>query len=140
MEVTIENVDTIELQDFAVWVNRNIMGVKIPQPGPNLALSSCVPLIIPLYADIPNRMALATELYSMVAATVAGQKKDKANPENAAFKKDIEANLVDTNARLDILYRCIQTLAAQYEGASRLLTAAEAQTRMDGRPRIGPPV
>lgn len=135
MEVTIENVADIDIHEFAIWVNRHIMGIRIPQPGPNVALSSVVQLVIPLYADIPNRMGIATELHGTMVAIVATMKRDKANPTLADMKDELTSALIDANARVEILYRCIQTLSTQYEGASRLLTAADQQTRVSGGSR-----
>lgn len=133
-EVTIENVSSVDLVEFATWVNRNIMSIRIPVPGPNHALSSVIQSVIPLYADIPNRMGIATELYGMVSAEIANMKRDKAGLDGD-MKKEMEKALVDVNARQDILYRCIQTLSAQYEGASRLMTASEQQSRLLGGSR-----
>jgi hypothetical protein len=126
--VTILNVINANPTDVAVWAGEHLLGIRLPEPGPNTAVSTVTQEAVRLKGVIPNRMALATELYGMVSAALANQKVAK---KLAAEKSmDVESAITVLGAIQDILYRCIQTLAVMDEGAGRLIIGANVLDRM----------
>ena len=123
--VTVLNITTLDPVNVAQWAGRNILGLRLPEPGPNVAVSTITPRITELLAQIPNRMALASELHGIVSAALANQRVAK------RFSKDTDTeNAITTLTALqEILYRAIQTLQTLYDGASRMLTAAAHQMK-----------
>lgn len=131
--ITVLNVHQADPMDLALWCNTNILSIRIPQPGPNTPVSTIIPEITRLLAEIPNRMGLATELYGVVVGHQARLKVAKKTTSEAIDKKQLEGETSLINASFDILYRAIQTLQTQYEAASRMITVMDSNDKMSRR-------
>lgn len=133
VDINIENVDSADIEDFGIWVAKHLGGVRIPRPGPNLAASAIMPQIADLLAEIPNRLALATELYAKICAIQARLKEQKSGLDKGEMRTVVETQLMFITAKIDILYRKIQTLQSLYEAASRMITVIESSSRLGPR-------
>ncbi len=131
-DVNILNVREVDILKAADWIDEHLLGVRIPEPGPNTAASTLYPEIRRLIALIPNRLSFGTELYTQVVAAEASYKESF----RKVHGKGVNAASDDNVARLaclkDILYRAIQVLQTQYEAASRMITIIDAENRMSG--------
>jgi hypothetical protein len=123
--ITVLNILNEDPIAVAQWASIHIIGVRVPEPGPNTAVTTLMSEIQTLLAKIPNRMGLATELYGIVVAAKANQQAAK------RFEKNIDVeNAITTMTAIEtVLYRCIQTLQTIYDGTSRLITVGEQQSR-----------
>jgi hypothetical protein len=131
-DVNILNIKEADILKTADWIDEHLLGVRIPEPGPNTAAAVVYPEIRRLIALIPNRLSFGTELYSQVVAAEASYKEMV----RKVHGKGVTAASDDTVAQLackkDILYRAIQVLQTQYEAASRMITIIDAENRMSG--------
>jgi hypothetical protein len=114
--------------DLSIWISNNLLNIRLPVPGPNSTLNIQTD-ILPLMATISNNMSLATELYNVCVGAKAPWtiKKKLAGAEDKTLA---ENNITTLGAHVDILYRTIQTLDAQRETASRLMTGTNQTTRL----------
>lgn len=126
--VNVMNVLDVNPVDVAKWAAQHLIGEKLPEAGPNTAVSTVAVDAFRLLSVYPNRHALATELYGIVTGALANQKVAKKLATEKSI--DTESNITLLSASQDILYRCIQTLEALREGAGRLMTSANNITRM----------
>ena len=131
-DVNILNIKEVDLLRAADWIDEHLLGVRIPEPGPNTAAAVVYPEIRRLIALLPNRLSFGTELYTQVVAAEAAHKEMV----RKVHGKGVTAATDETVARLaclkDILYRAIQVLQTQYEAASRMITIIDAENRMSG--------
>lgn len=124
--IDITNVLQTQPLELAMWASQNLLDIKVPVPGLNGTLNVATE-IMPKLALITNRMSLATELYIICVGAKAPWTAAKKDPEQKAKADQIVTTL---GAHIDILYRCIQTLDANRETASRLITGANQQMRL----------
>ena len=126
--VNILNVCEVDPIKFAMWVNYNLEGLRLPRPGPNGDVTGG--MIAPFLAELSNRVQFATELYNTLAGYQANIKAEKKE-----LGKLLGAGLEKMNtlleAKKDVCYRTIQSLTNQYESASRLLTALGTQNSIN---------
>jgi hypothetical protein len=131
-DITIENIALSDALKFAEWLDHYVLGVRLPQPGPNTAASTVMPAIRQLLAVIPNRQSYATELYAIVAATLANYKRDNKTDKGKAFTAATDDNVARVTCIQDLLYRAIQQLQTQYDAASRMITVIDSETHIGG--------
>lgn len=127
LDVNITNVISITPFELAQWVSANLLDIRIPVPGPNHVVNIQTE-IMPKIATIANRMSLATELYNICVGAKAPWTNAKKDPTR---KADAELAVTTLSAHIDILYRTIQTLDAQRESASRLMTGITQVARLN---------
>ena len=132
MSITIENIMDADLLEFADWLDNNVLGIRLPQPGPNTAASTVMPEVRSLLAVIPNRISFATELYAIVTAKMAAYKVDQRRLGNNKTTAKDDDNTARMMCMQDLLYRSIQTLQTQYESASRMITVMDSENKMRG--------
>lgn len=124
--INVLNILQADPVSVAQWASIHIIGIRVPEPGPNTAVSTLMAEIQTLLAKVPNRMGLATELYGIVVAA-------KSNYQTAKrLEKNVETeNMITTLTAIEtVLYRSIQTLQTIYDGNSRLITVGDQQTRI----------
>lgn len=124
-DVNIMNVLNTDPSSLAQWVAVKLLNIRLPMPGPNQMLN--VNEILPLMPMIANRISFATELYVQCAGAKPAYTKLKKNPDH---KSEAEDCLAVIASHLDMLYRAIQTLEAQRESASRMITGSNNLARV----------
>lgn len=107
--------------DLSLWLVNNVLNLKLPRPGPNMAISGPHEALA-VMAEATNRIMLVTELYIQVVGASPTQTSIKSNDE-------VKEHSQDMNKRKDILYRTIQSLDAMRDTASRMVTTANQQMR-----------
>jgi hypothetical protein len=132
--VTVENINTVDIEELGVWVADWLLGVRIPRPSANVATSTIMPEINSMLADIPNRASLCTELYACVVGHVASLKVQKSHKKllDEDVYKAIETDLMVATAKQDILYRTWQQLEVSFKGCSRMVGVADNEIRGAG--------
>lgn len=128
MSVTITNILNTAPYDLAVWVSDNVLNVTLPIPGPNTTLNVQTELL-PIVARLSNNMALVTNLHNVCIGAKSGWTIAKRLAVDVD-KKKADDNVTTLGALVDILYRTIQTLDAQRESASRLMTGTNHTQRL----------
>lgn len=125
--INVMNIIDADPMLVAKWSAQHLLGISIPEPGPNRSISTIAPDIQTLLAVLPNRQGLATELYGVVTASLANQRVAK------KFQKtsDVESAITILTALQDILYRCIQTLQSQIDSCKALNITGNQQSRLD---------
>lgn len=124
--VNITNVLSTDPIDLAQWISVKLLNLRIPVPGPNNMLN-IYGEVMPLIPMIANRISFATELYVQCAGAKPTYTKLKKDP---ATKSQAEDALAVISSHLDMLYRAIQTLDAQRESASRMITGSNNANRI----------
>jgi hypothetical protein len=76
--------------------------------------------------ELANRLAMVTELYVCVVGATPTQTNIRTSDKSGGIKEISE----EMGRRKDILYRTIQTLEAQRETASRMITAMAINARV----------
>ena len=105
-EITIMNVLRVTPLELSFWVSQYLLNdVKLPSSGPNQQID--VHDILPLLPILANKSVFATELYIQCMG---------AKPTATKLLDDV-MNTTNLNAKIDILYRTIQTLEACRETA-----------------------
>lgn len=132
--VNIENVNSVDIGEFAIWMNDWLLGVRIPKPSANVATSTIMPQIHELLADIPNRSSLCTELYAVVTGHMAALKVAKSQKKllDEEVYKRVETDLAVATARQDMLYRCWQQQELMFKSCSRLVGVEDNEYRGSG--------
>lgn len=126
--VTVTNVIEAKTVELAIFINSHVLSYKLPIHTVNSPLSVRDDLI-PLLSIHSNNKAYVNELYNIILSYLYEQKKFKRtkNPgHNADFYSDLEA-------KLEILYRTMQTLDRMYEATSRLMTGVGSPDNRDSR-------
>ncbi len=119
--ITITNVLEKSTQEMVYFLNKAILANKLPLYHPNHGLSIQEDLM-PLLGRYANDKAYVTELFNVVYAGWAEQKKfKKHNKDN--WNEELQ---MDLEAKKDILYRVWQTLEGMYEACSRMMTGVGA--------------
>lgn len=126
VEISITNIGDVTPTQLAIYISRRLLNTYVPVAALNQ------PLIITadtanLLGDFANRLSFATELWSMVRADL-GRWKNKKRRASKEEKPDIEDKVEDLNAKVDMLYRVVQSLQNKYEATSRQVTILDTRT------------
>lgn len=117
--INILNVLDANPLDLAMWINANVMNVRLPVPGPNYTINVETE-ILPVLATIANHEALITELYILVVGATPTMTAVRTQKDG-----DIKATAESLNRKKDILKTALSTLENLRETASRLMTGMQ---------------
>lgn len=126
--ITILNILSVPPDQLSIWVSKHLLSVRLPENITNSTFDVRAE-IVPLLPLLANRISFATELYNIVVGNKPGWAKSKRDKTDTRAD-DVVAILT---ANIDILYRTIQTVYAQYEMASRLMTGLSNFERISQR-------
>lgn len=123
--INITTILQVTPSDLAHWVSTDALNDSVPTVGLNatLDLAQCINLL----PTIGNKMSLCTELYAACVGDKAGWTIAKKNPDQKALA---ETNVSALAAKIDILYRCIQTLESKKDIISRMMTGLNGLNKM----------
>lgn len=117
--VSLLNVLDVSPLDVSMWLGANILGIRVPESGPNTAQGINVSLV-PLMSEVTNRILVVTEMYVIVVG---------ATPPYDNKSKDGNAASQDLNKKKDVLYRTLQSMEATRDTIGRMITAATQSIR-----------
>ena len=105
--ITILNVLDVTTDELAEFIAASLMaGIQLPSPNPNQPID-VINSVFPLLPALANRSIFATELYVRCMG---------AKPRATKLAGDV-MNTASLNAKIDMLYRTIQTIEACRETA-----------------------
>ncbi len=126
VQISITNIGKASPTELAVYISRRLLNSYVPVAAPNQ------PLIITadtanLLGDFANRLSFATELWSMARADL-GRWKNKKRRATKEEKPDVDEKVENLNAKVDMLYRVVQSLQNKYDATSRQVTILDTRT------------
>jgi hypothetical protein len=117
--ITILNVLKVTPLELSFWISTNVLNdVKLPTPGPNSPLDINNDLM-PLLPLLANKSVFITELYIQCMG---------AKPLATKLADDV-MNTTNINAKIDVLYRTIQTLEGCRETAISMKSSMQYRSQ-----------
>jgi hypothetical protein len=118
-DVTILNILEVTPLELGFWLATHVLNdIQLPSPGPNQTLDINKD-IFPLLPKLANKVAFVTELYIQCVGAKPGSTKANDNIMSTA----------NVNAKIDILYRTVQTLESCRETAISMKSSLQYRSQ-----------
>lgn len=116
IDVNITNVGSITPESLSLWINNEILNFNLQEVDANSTVDGVSS--VKLMPQIANKLMTVTGLYvHLVAAKPQWQKAKKEKTDDSA-----DTIICYLNAKIDMLYRVIQTLETVQSVSSRVMT------------------